>query len=250
LSDLYSTRDAAAHLGVSEASVRRWADAGLIAVQRIGLRQERRFALADLERFAQAGRQGVDSAAGTATEGHRPGTPAGAQLAANDHFATFYDSDSGRLRLGVPFLRDGLLAGDRCFLAASKPLSDQYCQALSEEPGVELGAALAGGALVTMTSAPGATARTAVAGWEQLWWKALGEGARAIRVVGEMATYDSFATAPDMLDYEVAYDSLAKRMPVMTLCQYDVRSFDGPTLLRALQSHPDLFRKRISDYLI
>jgi excisionase family DNA binding protein len=255
LSDLYSTRDAAAYLRVSQASVRRWADAGLIAMQRIGLRQERRFALADLERFAAAGRRGAAAAPEphrhhpTRDEG-RPGMPGGARLEAHDHFATFYDSDGARLRLSVPFLRDGLLAGHRCFLAASKELADEYCQALSQESGVDVEAALAGGALVTRSSAPGSTPREAVAGWEQLWWNALGLGARAIRVVGEMATYDSFASAQEMLDYEVAYDSLAKRLPVMTLCQYDVRRFDGTTVMAAIQVHPDLFSKRISDFLI
>jgi excisionase family DNA binding protein len=258
VSDVYSTRDAAAYLRVSPASVRRWADAGLIGVQRIGLRQERRFALADLERFAAAGRRGAAAATAPAPEPHRhhpmpeerPGTPGGARLEAHDHFATFYDSDGDRLRLSVPFLRDGLLAGQRCFLAASEELADEYCQALSQESGVDVEAALAGGALVTRSSAPGSTPREAVAGWEQLWWNALGHGARAIRVVGEMATYESFATAQEMLDYEVAYDSLAKRLPVMTLCQYDVRRFDGTTVMGAIQVHPDLFSKRISDFLI
>jgi len=65
-----------------------------------------------------------------------------------------------------------------------------------------------------------------------------------------MATYDGFSTVQEMLDYEVAYDSLAKRLPVMTLCQYDVRRFDGVTIMGALQAHPDLFSKRIADFLI
>ncbi len=49
--------------------------------------------------------------------------------------------------------------------------------------------------------------------------------------------------------YEVAYDSVSKRFPVMTLCQYDVRHFDGKTILAALQVHPDLFTRRIADFL-
>jgi hypothetical protein len=48
----------------------------------------------------------------------------------------------------------------------------------------------------------------------------------------------------------LAYDSLAKRLPVMTLCQYDVRRFDGATVMGALKAHPDLFSKRISDFLL
>lgn len=65
-----------------------------------------------------------------------------------------------------------------------------------------------------------------------------------------MATYEGLSSIQEMLDYEVAYDSLAKRLPVMTLCQYDVRHFDGGTIVSALRVHPDLFSRRISDFLI
>ena len=64
-----------------------------------------------------------------------------------------------------------------------------------------------------------------------------------------MATYEGFSEVEEMLDYEVGYDSLSKRFPVRTLCQYDVRQFDGKAILGALQAHPDLFPRRIADYL-
>jgi excisionase family DNA binding protein len=255
MSDLYRTREAASYLRVSEASVRRWADAGLIAVQRIGLRQERRFALADLERFAEAGRRASSQPSGPAEgepprgEAGLPATPSGAQLAVHDHVATFFDGDAGRLRVTLPFLREGLLAGQPCMLVASKSVADEYLQALSREPGVDIGAAVDSGAFVTR-SGVGSSARAAAAGWEQLWWQALGRGASEIRVVGEMATYEGFSSVQEMLDYEVAYDNLAKRLPVMTICQYDVRHFDGPTTMAAIQAHPDMFSRRIADFLI
>ena len=50
--DWLSTRQAAKRLGVSEASVRRWSDRGLLPVQRVGKRLERRFKAEHLERFA------------------------------------------------------------------------------------------------------------------------------------------------------------------------------------------------------
>ena len=65
-----------------------------------------------------------------------------------------------------------------------------------------------------------------------------------------MATYKGFSSRQEMLDYEVAYDSLSKRFPVMTLCQYDVRHFDGQAVTNVIQAHPDLFTRRIADYLI
>src|SRR2546421_1140642 len=153
MSDLYSTREAASHLGVSEASVRRWADAGLIPVQRIGLRGVRRFALADLDRLAEGGPRDPGSASAAAVGprdggGGLPAAPAGAQLGLHDHFATFYAADSHRLRVSLPFLRDGPLAGQGCVLVASSDLTEEDLQALPSVPALDVGEALKAGAPV------------------------------------------------------------------------------------------------------
>ena len=237
----HTTSSAAAFLGVSEASVRRWADSGVLSVQRVGRRRARRFTEEDLLRLKASGRMiGQTPTGGTSL----PPAARPSQVRAHDHFATFFDSDAGRLRLTLPFLRDGLLAGQRCFLVASKSVADEYIQALA----IDLPTAVESGAL-TIRSGVGSSAREAVAAWERLWWEALGRGASAIRVVGEMATYEGFTDVNEMLDYEVAYDSLAKRHPVQTLCQYDVRRFSGETIMGVLKTHPDLFSKRIADFL-
>jgi len=65
-----------------------------------------------------------------------------------------------------------------------------------------------------------------------------------------MATYVGFPAVQEMLDYEVVYDSLCKRFPVMTLCQYDVRHFKGESVFGAIQAHPDLYKQRIADFLL
>jgi excisionase family DNA binding protein len=246
MAPLHTTKSAAAYLGVSEASVRRWADAGLLPVRRVGRRRARRFAEEDLRRLKASDRMASDS---TTRQANPPAAGIPSQLSIHDHVATFYNSDAGRLRLSLPFLRDGLVAGQPCFLVASEKVTDEYCQALSGQKGVDLQAAIKTGAFI-IRSGVGSSTHEAVAAWEGLWWDALGRGASAIRVVGEMATYVGFSEIQDMLDYEVAYDSLARRLPVMTLCQYDVRRFDGGTVVGALQAHPDLFTKRIADFLI
>lgn len=217
---LHNTKSAAALLGVSEASIRRWSDAGLLPVQRVGRRGDRRFDDADLRRFAAS----------------LPAVPAVA-VKVRDHLATFYASDAGRMRASLPFLRSGLAAGDKCFLVASATLAHDYVQALPADR------------QLVIRSGVGSTPRQAIAAWEELWVDALSAGSTAIRVVGEMATYEGLSSVAEMLDYEVAYDNLSKRFPVSTLCQYDVRHFDGTATLGALQAHPDLFARRISDYL-
>ncbi|TME95812.1 MAG: helix-turn-helix domain-containing protein, partial [Chloroflexi bacterium] len=114
MSDTLNTEGAARFLGVSEASIRRWSDLGLLAVERRGRRGVRRFAPEELVRFRTR-------EAAPAPARHRQDSVAiGAlRLPLHSHLATFYDSDASRLRLTAPFLRDGLLAGEPCFLVAS-----------------------------------------------------------------------------------------------------------------------------------
>jgi excisionase family DNA binding protein len=151
MAPLHTTRSAAAYLGVSEASVRRWADSGLLSVQRIGRRRARRFAEEDLRRLRAS-----DRMAGQANTGalNPPPVAQPSQFGAHDHLATFYNSDAGRLRLSLPFLRDGLLGGQRCFLVASEAVADMYVQALS----IDLPTAVESGAL-TIRADVGSSAR-------------------------------------------------------------------------------------------
>ncbi len=86
--------------------------------------------------------------------------------------------------------------------------------------------------------------------WERLWGQALAGGPTVLRVVGEMACVrPMFGSEADMLAYEEAYEVMAKRFPVVTLCQYDAREFDGEIMLRALKAHPDMFDLNLGGFL-
>jgi hypothetical protein len=52
-----------------------------------------------------------------------------------------------------------------------------------------------------------------------------------------------------MLKYEGAFNMTAKRFPNVTLCQYDVRAFDGATIYEVLRVHPDLYSLRLGSLL-
>jgi hypothetical protein len=65
-------------------------------------------------------------------------------------------------------------------------------------------------------------------------------------MVSERAVFGSEAA---MMAYEEAYELMAKRFPVVTLCQYDAREFDGEIMLRALKSHPDMFEQHMGGFL-
>src|ERR1700704_3867746 len=112
---LLNTLEAARFLRVSEASIRRWSNAGLLPVRRIGGRRERRSREADLVKY-------LGGAGGAPSGRHAGADPVdvsvgGASVPIRSHVATFYNSDEGRLRLSGPFLADGIRAGQPCFLS-------------------------------------------------------------------------------------------------------------------------------------
>jgi excisionase family DNA binding protein len=242
---LLNTREAARFLRVSDASIRRWSDAGLLNARRLGRRRERRFSETDLLAFmtpAGSGQPQAPSLPSTINIG-------GAALPLGSHLATFYGSDSGRLRLTVPLFAEGLRVGQPCFLAASGSVLDAYLDALRATPGVDLDGALRSGQLYT-ADGPGASTADALAFWEQLFWKALAGGPNVLRIVGEMACeLEGFDSADEMIRYEEAFSAMAKRFPTITLCQYDAREFDGATVLSAIRAHPDLYNLNLGTFL-
>jgi excisionase family DNA binding protein len=241
---LLNTKEAAKFLRVSEASIRRWSDAGLLDAQRVGRRRERRFAPSELQRFLESPPGGLRPAAPELSAINVGGTA----VPLRTHLAPIYSSDLGRLRLSVPFLADGLRAGQPCFLVAFGGLLDRYTNALTDER-IDVAAARDSGRLVIIPG-PGADVTEAISNWERLFGKALAGGPTVLRVMGEMVCERSvFGSDAAMMAYEEAYELMARRFPVVTLCQYDAREFDGEIVLRVLKSHPDMFVQHMGGFL-
>jgi transcriptional repressor of dcmA and dcmR len=165
------------------------------------------------------------------------------------HYPTFYATDEGRVRLAVPFLRDGLRFGQTCFLSATGHVQDSYINALAQVDGLDIEHAIRSGQLVVV-DAIGRTVEECIAYWERSFWKALDGGSHMIRVIGDMASErELFSSLGEMMRYETAYNGVAKRFPAVTLCQYDVRAFDGEVVYEAFKSHPDTYDLRVGTFL-
>jgi excisionase family DNA binding protein len=242
---LLNTEEAARYLRVSEASIRRWSNAGLLPALRVGRRRERRFSAADLQDFLG---QRSDAAAPAVSSASKV-TVGGQSVPVSSHLAPIYSTDEGGLRLSVPFLAEGLRAGQPCLLAATGAVFERYARALTDEQGIDFEAAVSGGRL-TLVRWPGATVSQAIANWERLFGKALAGGPTILRIVGELASERAmFPPGADIMAYEEAYDVMARRFPAVTLCQYDAREFDGEIMLRALKAHPDMFDQHLGGFL-
>jgi DNA-binding transcriptional MerR regulator len=164
------------------------------------------------------------------------------------HYPTFYASDEGRTRLAAPFLRDGLRQGQACFLSATGKIQDVYLDALANQ-GIDVEHAIQKGQLVVV-DAIGTTVDDCIGYWERSFWKVLDAGTSVIRVVGDMVSeIELFDSTAEMMRYETAYNGVAKRFPAVTLCQYDVRVFDGEVVYEAFKAHPDVYDQRVGTFL-
>jgi excisionase family DNA binding protein len=241
---LLTTAEAAQLLRVSQASIRRWSDSGLLRARRVGRRGERRFSENDLVVFLNGGPE-ARSAAG----GNGPVNVGGVPLAIPAHVAAFFSTDAGGLRLTVPFFAEGLRLGHPCFLAADDPALDRYKDSLEKQEDLDFDRALTDGRF-TVVQFKGGTASAAIAEWEDAFARILALRPSVIRIVGEMSSERAmFASEEEMLRYEEAFEVMYKRYPVVVICQYDVRDFTGLALLRALKAHPDMFGLRTGTFL-
>jgi transcriptional repressor of dcmA and dcmR len=242
---LLNTKEAADFLRVSEASIRRWSDSGLLPAHRVGRRRERRFARADLARFLG---QGTGAPAREANEPTSVNV-GGLAVPLRSHLAPIYSTDRGGLRLSVPFLADGIRAGQPCFLVATGTVAERYARSLAEDHGLDLAEA-ADASRVVLLDGPASTASEAIGTWERRFAKALSNGPTVLRVIGEMAgVLPMFGSAATLMAYEEAYELMSSRYPAVTLCQYDAREFDGETMLHVLKSHPDMFEQNMGGFL-
>ena len=244
--NLLTTAEAATFLRSSQASVRRWADAGLLTASRIGRRGARRFREEDLLKFM--GRSPVGS-----WPAATPGLPRalsfqGMAVRLGSHLASFYGTDTGRLRVGLPFLREGLLANQTCLLYAAGVFRDECLRALKSEQ-VDVVAAIKARLLVLM-----AVRHTSVEDWlaefERLVAEALRDRPGPVRFLGDTTSgLRDLGSARALFQLERELTAVVKRLPVVMLCPYDVRAFDGVQVMDALKDHFDTFDYQLGYFL-
>jgi len=74
---------------------------------------------------------------------------------------------------------------------------------------------------------------------KEFYEKALFQKKTGARVIGEMsAEIQHIPGGSRLLEYESRVSLLLKKNPVTSVCQYDVRKFDGATIMDILKVHP------------
>jgi len=239
--ELLDISEAAQLLNVSETSLRRWTNAGVLHCLRIGLRRERRFRRADLLAFMEqpGAAQLPTNGKGGSMKVHDSRDEPIATIHGN-HLCGIYGSDAGRLDLVVPFLLEGLRKKSVCFLVAPSRVQRVVLKAMKRRRS-SLDSDIKAGRLIVgeHQKTPAAQCRF----FETAMKKAEDEGVESFRVVGDMWGLRLNVSAKQMIKLEVGFERLiVPRFPVVALCTYDARKFTGVELLDALKDHDDTFR--------
>lgn len=242
LSELLDIAQAAKFLQVSETSLRRWTNAGRLACLRVGGRRERRFRRKDLLAFLEQQPAGDAARVAHRQVGTTPrhATVGGIPVALGSHLAALYRDDEGRARQAARFLADAFRPGVVSFLVTG-PAARAGIVAHLERDRPSLRSEIASGQLVLSEYAHSKEAQWEY--FETAFIAAGRSGAQSFRVVGDVSGLAHQITPEEVVAYEIGYErSLARRFPVVTLCQYDLRRFSTPALVNALEGHPDDFR--------
>jgi excisionase family DNA binding protein len=231
--ELLDIKEAARLLRVSETSLRRWTNAGALPHLRIGGKRERRFRRSDLLAFLEAGPVSPP-AAGFTLGGH----PA----EAGTHLCGLFRSEPARIAQAAQFVAEGLRAGSTCLMVTS-PRARRGIVAELARRVPSLDRELKAGRLVRSDYAP--TLGEQLEYFENELGNAVRAGGESLHVLGDLS-----AGGPErgqgfarIVEYEGDYEvRIARRFPVVTLCQYDARRLSGVETLAMLQCHPDAFQ--------
>lgn len=253
--ELLSINQAASLLNVSEASLRRWTDSGRLPCYRVGVQRARRFRREDLVAFIS----GPSEKASQAQDADQPDDAkpqtgkhtqvAGMDIEYQDHICVIYGRPAGRLKLSVPLFREGLKAGDICFLNATQRAKNLILNVLREVY-PDLRTAIKDGQLIFPKLKDNKAEM--LDHLEELFLKATYSGERKLRLVGDMEWALSIGwSEQEVYEFELEYNNtLGHRFPIISLCQYDVRVFSGRGILDALKSHEDTYKYPIGEFCI
>jgi hypothetical protein len=176
-------------------------------------------------------------------DGSRFGVP-GVEFNPGDHVCAMYLGADQRDEFLIPYLRSGLLAGDKCICVQDTRMDADMRAGLGAEVDVE---SYLRSAQLEMKSAADTylTAHEFVAGemlafWESQVSPALASGTYAFaRVAGEMpAALRTEAGIDAFMDYESDLNDYVPRYAQVLLCMYDLSLFGGGIIPDLLRTHP------------
>jgi len=232
--------EAAQFLNVSEVSLRRWTNSGKLRCFRVGGRSERRFLQEDLLAFMQTMNLQPEPPV-TETETNTD------TLSEERHICLFFVNQDEQWQMMRPYLLEHLGTGVPVLYIQDSTPPGRLKELLHAE-GLPVNDLITRGLLRILPPEDAylLTGRfddqRMLAFMESAILGALAAGYNRVFLTGEMTW--SLQNAPgseSMMHYESLLNPVVDKYPGVTIvCQYDLKRFDGPSVLDALLTHPSV----------
>lgn len=233
--------EAAQFLNVSEVSLRRWTNSGKLRCFRVGGRSERRFLIEDLLALmppTNGEPQPPEVETNTSSELTAPH---------ERHISLFFRNQDEQWQMMRPYLLEHLTTGALVIYLHHSTSSERLMELLHTE-GLPLDDLIARGLLrvlppeLSYLLTGRFDAQRMLSFIESAILAALEVGHTRILLTGEM-TWSLSGTpgSEQMMSYEEELNPLVDKYPGVTIiCQYDLRRFNGVSILDALLTHPSI----------
>lgn len=236
---LLNVKDAARFLNVSEMTVRRWTNSGLLSCYRVGRKRERRFRIRELEEYLAS-----------TVDAHKTiGVPMGflgLKVPDGTHLTHLYRDAVDALGVGVPYVKEGLQSGETVLVVAHEAGAPALLGALRGH-GMDVEALINLGKLHVSAGMPTPSEQAA-----HIWRLAAGSPGR-FRLLGEMLWAKEKGWTIDQLrNLEEMSNRIMRPAGKLFLCQYSLQGFSGQEAMMAIEQHQYvLYKGRIqkSPYL-
>jgi hypothetical protein len=167
----------------------------------------------------------------------------GLQFAPGDHICAFYPGLAERDEILIPYLREGLKAGDKCICVVDSTVPEVVFAALGAD--VDVGACLERQQLEVQRSedtyfCSGCFSAGAMLDfWDRSIGEAMAGGFGFTRAVGEMTwALRQMPGVEELVEYEARLNKFLPRYPQVILCLYELDRFNGEVLVDVLKTHP------------
>jgi anti-sigma regulatory factor (Ser/Thr protein kinase) len=146
------------------------------------------------------------------------------------HAALFFRSDEEFLARAVPYLQEGLSAGETALIVCDEEHNAQLARALPDDAHV----------MVLPRSAVYTRAAHACVTYERLIHRLLADGAQGARLINE----PPYGSEPEAwrawTTLEAVSNVILKSLPLSSVCGYDLRALSAPMLHDVQRAHPHL----------
>jgi MEDS: MEthanogen/methylotroph, DcmR Sensory domain len=175
-------------------------------------------------------------------------------MGVGDHICGFYRKPSERDDILIPFLVDGLKAGDKCTCVVDSCTPDDVLARMSEQIEVDPyvavsqlevldaeGTYLAGGGFLPerMLTFWEAKARQGPTSNHGTPGHGAAQGAGFTRNIGDMSwAHRSERAVADLIGYESELNRIMSNFPQVNLCLYDLTRCSGDLIMNVLKTHP------------